>query len=235
MAVFCTAIDGRHARSADVPPYFKRLIEAGNVEIEFYDPVKDPHTHLGHTEFKLHVSHRSSFQFGWTLGRDVRELTIRATIRGVSPRLTHTITVPDWLDSDRRWDDRLMKHEFDHVAISCDPRVTMLVEHLYDGVDTIEQTVKPDTRIDNRFVEKLMNERLNSRLKAVVEAVMANQHLLDDVTRHGLRKIADRKNFFDSLYTEPNLKMNGFPYLGEVRDLLKSKTYREAKLPYQVD
>jgi hypothetical protein len=234
-AVFFTTVDGGQARSADVPPYFKRLIETGNVEFEFYDPAKNPHKHLGHTEFRLQVSHRSSFQFGWTPGRGVRYLTIRATIRDVSPRLTHTITVPDWLDSDQRWNDRLMKHEFDHVAISCDPRVIMLVEHLYDGVDKIDQTVKFGTQIDKQFVETLVNERTDSRLKAVITAVMTNQKLLDDVTRHGMRRIADRKKYFDSLYTEPKLKEIGFPYSSEVRKLLKSRAYREAKLPYQVD
>ena len=234
VAVFWTAIDGGYA-PADVPPYFKRLIEAGGVEFEFYDPEKTPREHLGHTQFNLHVRHRSSFQFGWTVGRDVRYLTIRATISDVSPRLTHTITLPRRLDSDRRWNDRLVKHEFDHVAISCDPRVLMLVESLYDEVDTIDRTVPPGTRIDNRFVGEIVNEQLTSRLKAVIEAVKANQNLLDEVTRHGVRPIADRKKVFGSLYTEPNLKEIGFPYLGEVRDILKSTAYREAELPYRVD
>ena len=231
VAVFWTAVDGGYAAQTDVPPYFKRLIEAGNVEFEFYDPEKTPREHLGHTRFELHVRHRSSFQFGWTVGRGVRHLTIRATVSDISPRLTHTITLPNWLDSDRRWKSRLMKHEFDHVAISCDPRVLMLVERLYDGVETIDQSVPSGTRIDNRFVEKLVNEQLNSRLKAVVEAMKANQNLLDEVSRHGVRPIADRKEFFSSLYTEANLKEIGFPHSGEVRDILKSRSYTEAELP----
>ena len=234
-AVFWSGVDGGRAPAADVPPYFTRLIEAGNVEFEFYDPKITRREHLGHTQFNLHVRHRSSFKFGWTVGRGVRYLTIRATISDISPRLTHTITLPVWLDSDRRWNDRLVKHEFDHVAISCDPRVLMLVERLYGGVDTIDRTVPPGTRIDNRFVEEIVNESLTSRLKAVVEAVKANQTLLDDVTRHGVRPIADRKKFFGSLFTEPNLKEIGFPYLGEIRDILRSKAYIEAELPYQVD
>jgi hypothetical protein len=235
VVLFGTAIDGGYAWAADVPPYFERLIEAGNVEFEFYDPEKTPREHLGHAQFKLHVRHRSSFQFGWTIGRGVRHLTIRATISDISPRLTHTITLPKWLDSDRRWRSQLVKHEFDHVAISCGPRVMMLVERLYDGVDTIDQSVPSGTRIDNRFVEKLVNEQISSRLKAVIDVMQANQNLLDEVTRHGIRPIAEGKKFFGSLYTEPNLKEIGFPYLGEVGDILRSKAYREAELPYQVD
>lgn len=235
VAIFLSAIDGVHAAAADVPPYFKRLIEAGNVEFKFYDPRETPREHLGHTESKLHVRHRSSFQFDWTDGRGVRHLTIRTTISKISPRLTHAITLPEWLNSDRRWNDRLLKHEFDHVAISCDPRVLMLVEHLYNGVDAIHRTVPARTRIDNSFVGELVNEQLALRLEAMIEAMQANQNLLDEVTRHGLRPLADRKKFFGSLYTGPNLKKTGFPYLGEVRDVLTSKAYTEAKLPYQVD
>ena len=235
VALSSTAVHAGHAPAADAPPYFKRLIEAGKVEFEFYDPQKTRRETLGHTQFDLHVRHRSSFQFGWSVGRSVRYLTIRATISDISPSLTHTITLPQWLDSDRRWNDRLMKHEFDHVAISCDPRVMMLVEHLYDGIDRIDLNVPSDTRVDNRFVEKIVNEQATSRLKAVIEAMKANQNLLDEVSRHGVRPIADRKKFFGSLYTEPNLKKIGFPYLDEVRDILRSKAYTEAELPYQVD
>ena len=235
VAVFWTAVDRGYAPAADVPPYFKRLIEAGNVEFQFYDPEKTSLQHLGHTEFNLHVRHRSSFQFGWTVGRGVRQLTIRAAVSDISPRLTHTITLPKWLDSDRRWKSRLVRHEFDHVAISCDPRVMMLVEHLYDGVDTIDRTVPPGTRIDNHFVGENVNEQLILRLTAVIEAMKANQNLLDQVTRHGVRPIADRRKFFGSLYAEGNLKELGFPYLAEVRDILGSKAYRDAELPYQVD
>ena len=240
VAVFWSAVDGGHAPAADAqtagaPPYFKRLIEAGSVEFEFYDAEKTRREHLGHTQFNLNVRHRSSFQFGWTVRRGVRHLTIRATISDISPRLTHTITLPKWLDSDRRWNDRLVKHEFDHVAISCDPRVLMLVKHLYDGVDTINQTVPQETRIDKRFAGKLISEQLTSRLTAVIEALKANQNLLDEISRHGVRPIGDRKKFFGSLNTEPNLKEIGFPYLDEVRDMLRSKAYTEADLPYQVE
>lgn len=235
VALSSTAVHAGHAPAADVPSYFKRLIEAGKVEFEFYDPQKTRRETLGHTQFDLHVRHRSSFQFGWTVGRGVRNLTIRATLSDISPNLTHLITLPERLDSDRRWNDRLLKHEFDHVAVSCDPRVMMLVEHLYERIDRIDRNVPSDTRVDNRFVEKIVNEQAASRLKAVIEAIKANQNLLDDVSLHGVRPIADRKKFFGSLYTEPNLKKIGFPHLVEVSDILKSKAYTEAELLYHVE
>jgi len=69
----------------------------------------------------------------------------------------------------------------------------------------------------------------------VTDAIKANQELFDKVTRHGARPIKDRKKFFGALYTEPNLKEIGFPYLDEVRDILKSVQYSKAELPYYLD
>ncbi len=235
VALCYAAVNGGDATAAEAPPHFQHLIETGNVKFEFYDPSKTRREFPGHTAFNLHVRHRSSFKYSWTNGRGVRQLTIRIAVSGVSPRLKHTITLPDRLDSDRRWNDRLVRHEFDHVAITCDPRVLMLIAHLYDGVTRIEREVPAGERIDNRFVEKLVNERVASRLHAVVEAVKANQDLLDEVTHHGRRRIADRKKFFGALYTEPNLKKIGFSYLGDSRDILKSEAYLKAELPYHVD
>ena len=235
VALFCRAVGGGYAPAAEIPPYFKQLIETGNVEFEFYDPSKTRREHLGHTEFNVHVRHRSSFQYSWTVRRGVRHVSIRVAVSDISHDITHTITLPERLDSDRRWNDRLVRHEFDHVAITCDPRVLILIAHLYDGVDRIDREVPAGAKIDNRFVENLINEQITLRLHAVIEAVRANQELLDRVTRHGTRPIADRKKFFGSLYTEPNLKEIGFSYLGDSRDILKSKAYLEAELPYQVD
>jgi hypothetical protein len=219
------------AKSA-TPAYFRRLIDAGDVTIEFYDRRADPVPYRGYTEFQLNIRHEFSYRYQWVQQGRTRRVTIEPRLRKVSSSLTHSMRLPKYLDSDRRWNDPLVKHEFDHVALSCDPRVMMLAEHLLGGVRKIVRTLPDGTTIDDSLVRKLVEEELAKRVEATVELVKANQRLLDEVTRHGARRLPDREAFFRALFTRPNLDRAKFPYTDEALELLQSEDYRKTKLPY---
>jgi hypothetical protein len=219
------------------PPYFQKLIDAGNVEFEFCDPRQDRHSHLGHTQFRLDVHHDGTFEHRWEVNHNKHNLVIAPKIGNITYRLTNRVRLPNRFasDSDWRWSHFLMKHEFDHVAMSTDPRVRMLIEHLYGGIRRIDRALPLDAKIDERLVLQIIDEEVAPRRSAVIQALLANQKLLDDATDHGTRPLPDREQFFRSLFTAVNLREAGFPYVSEVSDLFQTETYQNVVLPYDLE
>jgi hypothetical protein len=220
---------------ADPPAYFSHLIDAGKVTFDFYDPIRQPRIHRGYTTFHYDVSYRSSFQYQWVDQAGGRRVSIQPKIGQVKCTIVNEVQLPDTLNHDGRWTNSLVKHEFDHVAITVDPRVRMLIEHLCAGTPKIVRIVPKDTVIGDEFVERLIRELVAPRYQAVLKLLIANENDLDVQTRHGRWDLPDRREYFGSLFMESNLKQQRFPFLDEVRPLLGKKSYREAELPYQYE
>jgi hypothetical protein len=237
LAAACLAGGEAKIPAGPVPAYFRELIEAGNVEFDFYDPKTDFRRYRGFTEFKLSV--RNHYAYTYRCDRTRRggrwQVTIRPTIQDLTCRVAHLVHLPKYLDSDRRWDDRLVKHEFDHVAISVDPRVKMLTEHLLRSMRTIRVDVPRGTAIDDPFIRATIDKEIDKRVDAVYELLADNQEFLDEITEHGAKPISEREAFFRALFTKPNLDRAKFPYAGDVVDRLHSSAYRSAERSWGLD
>lgn len=220
---------------AEPPAYFARLIDKGKVTFDFYDPIRQPRTHRGYTTFQYDVTYRSTFQYQWVDKADGRQVSIQPKIGQIKCKLVNEVQLPDTLNHDRRWTNSLVKHEFDHVAITVDPRVPMLIEHLCGGTPNIVRAVPKNTPIGDELAERLIHEVVETRYEAVLKLLIANENDLDVQTRHGRWDLPDRRVYFSSLFTEPNLKRQRFPFLDEVKPLLRKKSYREAELPYRFE
>ncbi|MHB8900979.1 MAG: hypothetical protein ACYC6Y_19705, partial [Thermoguttaceae bacterium] len=220
---------------AEIPDYFSRIIKEGNVTFKYYDPVHAPQTHRGYTTFQLDVSYRSTYQYRWTDRPAARQLFVEPTVGSITYKLVNEVRLPDSLDHDRRWTDPLVRHEFDHVAMTLDPRVRLLVEHLCRSTPPVARELPPGTQPASALMDRLVHEAVEPRYQSVLQVLIANENDLDRVTRHGSRDLPDRRGYFGALFTEPNLKQHGFPYLDEVMPLLREKAYRQAELPYRFD
>lgn len=214
------------------PAYFRKLIDAGKVRFEFYDPRAKPKRHPGYTGYELWIDQNYSYRYTSTRRGPMRDVTIRATPEEVTFRLSHTIYLPKAYESAGRWDDPLVGHEFDHVAISVDPRLKMLADHLLRRPRTIYVTVPRRIVIDDKFVRAAIDEAIAKPVTALNDLLEAHQQLFDQVTRHGAKQIPSRKAFFRSLYTKSLLERAKFAYTSEVLDLLASEGYRKAELPH---
>ena len=227
-----------HAAAAEIPPHFKQLIAQGNVEFEFYDSRAERRRYPGQALFLLYVDHRYRFRYDATEQDGSLHLKIRPGMRKVDCRISHKIRLPERFDSDDRWGHWLVAHEFDHVAISTDPRPVMLVEHLLKKLRPIRRMVEPSETLDAsetvdvQYVGRIIEEEIVKRRIAVERLIQANYDLLDELTRHGVRPIPDREAFFKSLYTKANLQKMQFPYTAEVSNLLSDRTYQNAELPH---
>jgi hypothetical protein len=220
---------------AEPPTYFARLIDEGNVTFDFYDPIRQPRAHRGYTTFQYDVAYRSSFQYQWADLPGARQISIQPKIDRIKCTMVNEVQLPATLNNDRRWANSLVQHEFDHVAMTVDPRVRMLIEHLCEATPKIARKLPIDTAISDELVERLIHEVVEVRYQAVLRLLIANENDLDVQTRHGTWDLRDRRVYFDSLFTEPNLKQQRFPFLAEVKPLLQTKSYREAELPYRFE
>lgn len=218
----------------DAPPYFQRLIEAGNVAIEHHDPRTFEAGDGGLARFKVQVRHRFRYSYRSTWQSDGRRLVlITPKIRRTTIVVRHVVTLPYAYDNPEKWQTRLVRHEFDHVAVSTDPRAYLLVKHLLCHLGTLRRTLAAGPDPEASWIDGVINEEIGKRREAVEELIRANYRLLDEVSRHGRRRIPDRRAFFQRLYTRENLAKMAFPYLAEVEDLLKTDKYRNAPLFYR--
>ena len=125
-----------------------------------------------------------------------------------------------------------MLHEFDHVAISSDPRIDLLLEHLLRNISPLQLTIDNDEQLDGDWISDQINAAIDRRTEAMIDSITENYVLLDDITSHGTRAIPDRQAFFEALYTKANFDHQAFQYTGELLDLLRSPAYTEVELPY---
>ncbi len=215
--------------SGEPPEYYARLIEEAAVSFVFYDPIRDPRPHRGFTTFHYDVRYRSTYRY-WVKGGRIR---IEPEIGSFAHRLSNEVLLPESLDHDRRWTDSLVQHEFDHVAMTVDPRVRMLIEQVCRVTPTIVRDLPSGTEVNGPLIDRLIHEVVEPRYQAVLNLLIANENDLDKVTLHGRHDPPDRRAYFKALFTESNLKRHGFPYLADVKSLLRKRAYLETPLPYR--
>ena len=221
------------AGTEETAAYFQKLIEAANVRFEYYDPQQQSYEHPAYTSFELKVRYRSTYQYTVSSGPRNSRVAIRPRIEQIEISLENRIRLPDHLADESRWNSPLVQHEFDHVAMTIDPRLRMLMEDIHRGVSLVERTAEQGTVVDDDWVGGAIAAELELRRQAVHEVLVANEARLDELTHHGRRPLENRRVFFQSLFQEKNLRENNFPYLSEVRSLLQTAAYQEAELPYR--
>ncbi len=230
LAALLPVAAGRAA--ADPPPYFERLIEQGNVQFEFYDPRTTQPPHDGIAVFNLHTEHRYRYRYTVRPEGHAVVVSVVPQFTAITTRRDHKLLLPEILDNDRRWGHRLVRHEFDHVAVSTDPRVEMLIDHLLRTIGPVEVVLPAGRPIDEAKLREAVDAEATRRRTTVDALVQYNYTELDRVTRHGTIPIRERARFFRSLYAAENLEQAGFPFAREVTDLLRQRKYREARLLY---
>ena len=185
-------------------------------------------TSQGLTKFKY--KWKSSFRYNYssrTLDGKVL-VTIRAKAQ-VHPTISHRILMPSE-GKGLPWHNRLLDHEYDHVAVSSDDRVVKLLKHLASNFVIKDIQVGSRDKITKAFLRARINDQLGKYENAIEQSVRSNYKLLDKMSIHGKKAIPDRDLFFSQLYGPANLRRHKFPYLQRVRSLLDSKDYAKANV-----
>jgi hypothetical protein len=186
----------------DPPADIEELIRRGRVRlITGGGPITDPKTLpsggrlAGETRFTFRYQYDS--RANWQIksggsGNTSRSamVEIRVQFRFIKLSLTHDVWLRDPPDAETFWDESVVRHEFDHVKLSSDPRIE---KYFRDSAKKIERMRVPLSRVrdiagqvDNSKVQALIESRMKQTLQNTTDYVRIRYNELDRMTRHGL-------------------------------------------------
>ena len=216
----------------DAPRELKRLIADGKVKVVYDSDPEFEKANRGWADFNVRLDH--SFKYNLTKSHKNDRWKVKLVVTKFEPKieLTHLIRLPASFKSPEIWQSQILRHEFDHVAVSLDPRAMLLLRHLLAHLPVIERTLEPDEEPSNERLSQFITEEIDRRHRAVIELMRQNNVLLDKVGAHGALPVPDRAAFFAKLYTKEHLAEMKFPFVEQVLDLLKSPKYDQLGLRF---
>jgi len=221
-------LGGAVAWAAALPESYRIALEnAGHVRYTPYDPDARKSTD-GLTVFDFRYADHYTYTFETEMVGDSIDVRIHPEIHA-EVTLQHTISLPRNCREGTAWCMRLRSHELDHVAISTDERPRLIFRWLVEHLDPIEHKAAAGTRIGGDWVRKAIDAEVATRHQRVLALIQRNYDLLDSVSVHGLRPIADRRAFFEDLYSLETLRGMHWAEAAEIADLLESEEYRQAR------
>lgn len=208
------------------PQRFQSLIREGETTITF---VRDLPATVGKTEFFLSVDWSYDYRYATQTTDGAIQVTVTAKNVKLTPRLRHVIRMPVAFYHAEVWDSRLLGHEFDHVAVSLDPRPRALLMQLCSNLPPYRFSIEGEEKPSDKQMREGINQEIQRRQSAILDLLQANYLALDKVSSHGQSAMQDRREFFDTLYSETNLKAVEFAYLEDVKSILDHESYRRLK------
>lgn len=232
---FCTlAIFARNAAAqsakphpwlAEAPGEFVRLIDRGNVNIVVDDDRIRKTGKSALTLFQFAVDYDFRFRhqlLGYDSEANVWQAKIVAWMDQPKIKLEHTVCVQSNFSPNLPWESKLLRHEFDHVAISTDPRFLKIVKR---SLQQRRQWTGKWTQA-NAPTEQDVRESVLAAITAEVQSIeklMQSQYdLLDQESSQGLTVIDSRKEFFERLYTIEGLERCKFDMDNAMRVFVNS-------------
>ena len=215
-----------HPWIAKAPGEFMRLIDRGNVSITVDDQRirKAGKTALTLFHFVIDYDLRFRHQL---LGFDEKSKTWQAKITSwmdqPKVRLEHTICFQSNFTPNSPWESRLVKHEFDHVAISSDPRLLKIIKRILEQRKQWTarwNQVEAPTEAD---IKKSILDNVVEEVKSFEQMVQSQYDYLDKESSQGVSTIENRSNFFQSLYTLEGLERCKFEMEKTTKAYIKDK------------
>ncbi len=217
----------REAIPADsAPDEIKRLIKDGKVEVVYDSDPEFVKAGRGWADFHIQLKH--AFRYSPTKIKNQGRWQVKLIITKLESQieLTHLIRLPSSFKSPDVWSGRILRHEFDHVAISLDRRPLLLLKHLLEHMPSIERTLEANQQPSDELFGQWINEESDKRLTAIKELMRQNNVRLDKLSAHGINTVPERAAFFAKLYTKENLAELKFPFVEEVLSLLETPKYQ---------
>lgn len=214
----------------ELPPPFLRLVDEGSVRFVQDDSILARAGKSALTIFRIDIRFKLQYRLQ-PQGGD----RYRVTMALVDPsfRVQHEMVLPSNLDRNSPFGKKLIAHEFDHVAISSDPRLERLAAKVLWTSESWIVSNGTNGPLNDAQIQAECESKMQTRRKAIEDLVTQHYALLDQVSSQGLRDIEDRKEFFGGLYSEATLTQISFEFLPKIRTLLKSSKFQETKNHYE--
>jgi hypothetical protein len=205
------------------PQHYQALIRDGETTITF---VQDLPANVGKTEFVLNLDWSYEFRYDVETADGVTQVSVTPMNIKLTPRLRHLIRMPVAFYHAEVWKTPLLGHEFDHVAVSLDPRARALLVHLCSNLPVYRFSQEGEDKPSNEQMREGIDRELQRRQEAILNLLRANYIALDKASTNGREAMPGRSDFFESLYTRENLEAAAFPFLEEVASILESDSYK---------
>lgn len=226
-------LDTKQILSELAPPdKIANLVELGSVSIDYYDRRRSDQRFEGETRFRLNVGYRfRSYARPVKTDRQTGVTRYQVSLRyqSVTTEITNEVLLPKRLSNN--WDSRLVLHEFDHVRINCNPRITALAQELVKSNNRIFVDMPQGQRPGEIQIQKVLEPKIQELVTAMTSLVQHQNDVFDKITSHGLTSEIPDPNFFERIFTESMLEDLEFPYLEDARKLVRSAKYQQLDKP----
>jgi len=192
------------------PPELGKLLETGQVTIEFYDPKVSHHSFAGETHFEYQYTYdaRSDWKRKDQDGKPGIEISIR--YNDIRLQLSHRILLPQEMIGEDLFERSLTLHEFDHVRISADIRLAKLLEKMLKERNAVVTKVldeeadefsgKPTAKDFARISKRMVKEESDRVFDDFVAVVSIRYQELDRTSNYGRMPLSqdDRLRIIES-------------------------------------
>lgn len=219
-----------------VPVNLARLVEVGNVQIEVNEAVVRAANRTAITEFSFQFQYRMRFRpaFSAKPGDSNSSTHYRVRLYDIEWRFQHKISLSESYRPSKPWVSALLLHEFDHVAVSTDPRLAAIVESLENSDIVVKVKESSDQRMLRAAIDQAVDEYTKNFRVAIEKLVNKCYIKLDGKSQNGLKLIDARSEFFQSLYAVETLRREEFPYLDQALKAIERVQGKSLKEHYSV-
>lgn len=220
------------------PPAFARLISLGRVQIKIDDQRLNEARRQALTHFKIKADYRYFYTQQSTRvdpkndGGYVAKINARITVPEIE--IVHDISIRSGFHPRDPWKSPLMKHEFDHVSISTDPRLLKLLKKILNRKISVDVRWTSDEQFSDELVSRAIKEEINTQIAEIERVVQANYDRLDRETRDGTIDARDREALFTAMYDFESLQTLKFLYLDATKSIVQDSRDKDVLEHYSL-
>lgn len=224
--VHCQEDSSPHPWMSDAPGEFVRLIDKGNVSIQVDDELVRKSGKSAITIFRFALDFDYKFRSQWVESgarSGVWKAKITSWIDQPKVRPEHTICIPSKFNPKSPWQSALMKHEFDHVAISTDPRLIKIIQKVLERRKTWVEEFEQATMPRESEIRQRIEVEVGRTVKICETMIQAQYDELDKKSTDGMSSIENRQEFFLGMFSVQGLERCKFAFLADMRAFVSDR------------
>jgi hypothetical protein len=211
---------------AEAPGEFVRLIDRGNVRIVVDDELVKKAGKQALTLFKFVVAYDFKYRhqaLGYDRETNTWQSKIEAWMDQPKIKIEHEICLKSDFQLSSPWESKLLRHEFDHVAISSDPRMLKIMKRvLQQRREWTAKWVQPNSPSE-QDIRKTILESITTEVNALEKLVQTQYDILDRESSQGTAELQGRTSFFKGLYSIEGIEKCKYTLTPSMREFVKQK------------
>ena len=218
--------EAAHPWIADAPGEFVRLIDLGNVRIVVDDEKVRQANKAALTQFAFKLSYQVRLKYAWTengVQTGLWKARIDAVLRAPRIKVEHKIVLPSSFQPPNPWKSSLLSHEFDHVAISTDPRLIKILQRIFSRKRILLEEWKQDEMPTRDQVLSRVSADADKDIRVCESMLQSQYDWLDLKSVSGVSPIESRYEFFQDLYSLSGLERCQFVHLDVAKKLFEAR------------